>query len=71
MLKDLREFVSSEEANAAEIKERIGAVQKASLKVFDTVAEESAAAKEAEEGEKSEKKADDAEFEDVKEKKKD
>jgi hypothetical protein len=74
-LKDLREFVNSEDATAESIKERVGAVQKDSLKVFDAAAKKQQAEKKAAEGEDEgsddkKKKADDAEFEDVNSKKK-
>jgi molecular chaperone DnaK len=72
-IKDLREYVASEDATATEIKERVGEVQKESLKVFDAAAKKQAAEKEGEDADaaNSEKKsADDGEFEDVKDEKK-
>lgn len=75
-VKELREFIATEDADAAAIKTRVGEVQKASLKVFDAAAKKSAADNAAkEDGDKSDngagKKADEAEFEDVKKDKKD
>jgi len=61
---DFEEFMSTEEADSDEIRERAGELQKSSLKVF-----EQAYKKKAEEnsgGDDDEKKAEEADFEDVK-----
>jgi molecular chaperone DnaK len=56
---DFREYLGSDDANAEEIRTKSGAVQQASLKVFEAVYKNAG-------GEGGEAKADEADFEDVK-----
>jgi len=63
----LREFVANENATAEDIRKEAGDLQAASLKVFEVAYKKKAGAEDAADGEK---KADDADFEDVKDNKK-
>jgi molecular chaperone DnaK len=70
-LKDLREFIANEDNDGAAIKEQVGETQKFSLKVFDAAAKKNNEAENAaaDEGDDKKKQADDADFEDVNDKK--
>lgn len=63
----LREFVANENATAEDIRKEAGDLQAASLKVFEVAYKKKAGTEDAADGEK---KADDADFEDVKDNKK-